>query len=350
LHARILELQEENGGFDNCFKLGFAVVDQKEGKDFWYAICQRELEKAKELQPQLFKWIPKEGEEYFQVMQGGEILILRRFDLPDDYYSDRDVFETEELALASLKPKEEKSDRWRAGTGRQYWIVNLEGEVVIMYDHRECISNQHYEEGNYFQTKGEALTFIAANGRGNTFMFGAPKVYPLHLMEPKPFTPKYGEGYYYVAFGNVESGTHQGSRLSLAVPLYRTREEAEATRNEDKLKEDQKDRFAVQQGIQNGMEDAFGHIFNRAMSATYTEEIKGLSHNYVWHDESRDISDSAIRALTSRLPSADNYGYTPSDGEPELELDPPVKVYPSSLFTSTSPLVGLPAMQDGWLK
>lgn len=449
LYARIEELRDTEIELSDKIHCLFPFDKTAEGIEFWWFVNNGDFEPAKELQPQLFKWIPKIGEQYFRVIRGSVRALDRHRGangLPDDYYIERDVYQTKELALASLE--KESPEHGRVDLGSEYWFIK-NGDLAANYDLRLEASNARYKQGNYYKSKKDAsLTLISLK----------PKEGP---MRSQPFIPEKGQRYYYVSGGRLAvENIYNGGGLSLGVTLYRTRDEAlealKPTREEAKpdwraeefgcywfvdykrsygasqivetedwgnaldnsryecgnyfqteklalaaieehikthgiqlfstthkqvlldLKakfmkpeEDKKDRFAVPQGIQKGIDDHFCHIFDdedrpkEKGIVTKVGTIEGDKDFIVLKDWAFNFKDGSTNTGSARGPRREftpiagysldelftirkryDAGYRDSDGPIPPKEAEPVKVYSSSLFTDTSPLVGLPAIQQ----
>lgn len=62
--------------------------------------------------------------------------------------------------LENEKKKENKENkRWRAKVGDKYCCVDIDGEVVCVYENGDSIDNFRYKTRNYFKTEGEAQKY-----------------------------------------------------------------------------------------------------------------------------------------------------------------------------------------------
>jgi hypothetical protein len=52
-----------------------------------------------------------------------------------------------------------KRKRWLAEYGKVYWHVNSRGMVSTIHEYGTAINDDHYEEGNYHQTREQAERF-----------------------------------------------------------------------------------------------------------------------------------------------------------------------------------------------
>lgn len=143
------------------FNQAIVWVRTPEGSNFWGLIDVGEFDSAKNLQPHLFEWIPKSGEDYYFTVKSGEVKKSVRppsNGTDDSVYAAMKVFPTKEEALASMQPKE----LWRAKKGGYYWSSNivLSDTFQRLIEENDEHDQKYFDAGDYYETEELALASL----------------------------------------------------------------------------------------------------------------------------------------------------------------------------------------------